>query len=128
MRHLKRGKHLGRTPAHRRALFRNLIRSLVEQFGSEREFILTTKEKAKEARSLAEKCITLAKKGTLHHRRLAISLLRHKDVVAKLFGDVKERYLNRQGGYLRILKTDKHRLGDGADLVYFGWVKDAASK
>ncbi len=124
MRHRKRGRHLGRTPAHRKAMYRNMVRSLVERFGTEKEYIFTTKQKAQEVRSLAEKCVTLAKKGTLHHRRRAISILRHKDTVSKLFADVKDRYGSRPGGFLRILKTDKRRLGDAAQLVYFGWVKD----
>ncbi len=124
MRHRKRGRHLGRTPAHRKALYRNIIRSLVERFGTEKEYIFTTKEKAQEVRSLAEKCVTLAKKGSLHDRRRAISLLRHKDTVAKLFSEVKDRYGSRPGGFLRILKTDKRRLGDASKMVYFGWVQD----
>lgn len=127
MRHRKSGRHLGRTPAHRKALYRNLVKSLVERFGTEKEFIYTTKEKAQEVRSLAERCVTLAKKGTLHHRRLAIQLLRHKETVQRLFADVRERYMDRKGGYLRILRTERRRLGDGAPLVFFGWVRDAAA-
>ena len=126
MRHRVAGRHLSRTSEHRLALRRNLVSSLFEH-----ETISTTQEKAKEVRSFAEKLITLAKKGTLPARRRAISLLNNRaifaeedgkmvkkgTVVGKLFSDIGPRYLDRPGGYTRIIKLPKRRLGDGGQLV-----------
>ncbi|MBW2110451.1 MAG: 50S ribosomal protein L17 [Deltaproteobacteria bacterium] len=108
MRHRKAGKQLGRNTSHRRAMLRNMVTSLFEQ-----EQIVTTDAKAKAMRPLAEKMITLAKRGDLHARRQALAYMQDKGVVHKLFGDLKDRYLDRQGGYLRIVKKGFRR-GDGA--------------
>ncbi len=113
MRHLKRGRKLGRTPAHRRALLRNLARALILH-GK----IVTTLPKAKELRPFIEKLITLAKKGTLHARRLAISRLHDKQIVKLLFEEVAPRYAERPGGYTRIIKRHERRLGDGGYTAY----------
>ncbi|MEW6355775.1 MAG: 50S ribosomal protein L17 [Planctomycetota bacterium] len=114
MRHKKQGRKLGRTSSHRKALRRNLAISL---FIHER--IQTTPAKAKEARRLAEKMITLAKDGSLHSRRQALSFLQDRDVVDKLFNDIAPRYQDRKGGYTRILHLDDRRLGDNAPEVLF---------
>lgn len=111
MRHRKAGKRLGRTSSHRIAMFRNMVTSLFEH-----ERIVTTTEKAKEIRPIAEKLITLAKKGDLHARRQALSFIRSKSVVEKLFTDIKEKFVERNGGYTRILQTGV-RKGDAASMA-----------
>ena len=111
MRHRKKGRQLGRNSKHRWSLFRNLVTSLLDQ-----ERIETTEAKAKAVRGLAERMITLGKRGGLHNRRRALGFLRSKVVVSKLFGDVAERFTNRQGGYTRMVKT-RRRVGDGAEMV-----------
>ncbi len=110
MRHKKAGRKLGRTSAHRDAMFRNMVTSLFEH-----ERIVTTTQKAKELRPIAEKLITLAKRGDLHARRQALSYIRSKDVVAKLFDEIKEQFATRNGGYTRIIKTGI-RQGDAASM------------
>ena len=111
MRHLKTGRILGRTSAHRKALFRNLVTALIQ-----RERIQTTLAKAKELRVKAEKTITLGKKGSLHARRRAVEILREKSAVKKLFGPLAERYATRRGGYTRIIKVGNRR-GDDAPMA-----------
>lgn len=111
MRHRKAGKKLGRNSSHRRAILRNLVTSLFQH-----EEISTTYAKARALRPIAEKMITLAKKGGLHARRQALSYIMDKSVTHKLFDQTKDRFLDRQGGYTRILKTG-HRTGDGAPLA-----------
>ena len=111
MRHRKKGKQLGRNTKHRRALFRSLVTSLLDQ-----ERIETTEAKAKAIRGLAERMITLGKRGGLHNRRRALGLLRSKSVVSKLFGEVAQRFHDRAGGYTRMIKT-RRRIGDAAELV-----------
>jgi large subunit ribosomal protein L17 len=111
MRHKKSGRKLGRTSSHREAMFRNMVTSLFEH-----ERIVTTKEKAKELRPIAEKMITLAKRGDLHARRQALSYIRSKDVVHKLFTDIKDQFEERKGGYTRILQTGVRR-GDAASMA-----------
>ena len=108
MRHQKTGRKLGRNSSHRKAMYRNMVTSLFK-YGK----LETTDAKAKELKPIAEKLITLAKKGDLHSRRLALSYMNEKTVTHKLFDDIKNGYLNRQGGYLRILKNGFRR-GDGA--------------
>jgi large subunit ribosomal protein L17 len=110
MRHLKAGRRLARTTEHRQAMLRNLVTALLEK-----ERVETTQAKAKEARMWAEKIITLAKRGDLHARRLTLRVVRSKKVVGKLFGELKERYQDRPGGYTRIIPTGT-RLGDGAAM------------
>lgn len=111
MRHRKKGRQLGRNTKHRRALFRSLVTSLLEH-----ERIETTEAKAKEARGFTDRMITLGKEGTLPARRRALSFLRNKEVVSKLFGEVAGRYRDRPGGYTRMIKT-RRRVGDAAVLV-----------
>ena len=137
MRHRVAGRHLSRTSEHRLALRRNLAASLFEH-----ETISTTLEKAKEVRSFAEKLITLAKKGTLPARRRAIAMLNNRaiyaeedgkmvkkgTVVGKLFSEIGPRYLDRPGGYTRIIKLPKTRLGDGGKLVLLQLVEQAKDK
>lgn len=111
MRHKKSGRKLGRTSAHREAMFRNMVTSLFEH-----ERIVTTTQKAKELRPIAEKLITLAKRDDLHARRQALSYIRSKDVVAKLFDEIKEQFADRKGGYTRIIQTGV-RQGDNASMA-----------
>ena len=110
MRHRKKGRKLNRTASHKKALMRNLANQLFEH-----KEIRTTTAKAKEARSTVERLITYAKKGDLHHRRLAFSFLRQKATIKMLFDEIGPSYSDRQGGYTRIIKLGK-RLGDGAAM------------
>ena len=126
MRHRVAGRRLGRTMEHRLAMRRNMVASLFQH-----ETISTTIEKAKEVKPFAEKLITLAKKGTLPARRRAIALLGNRDivdykdgqavrkgtVVGKLFSELGPRYLDRPGGYTRIIRLSLRRLGDNGQLV-----------
>ena len=115
MRHRLTGRKLNRTSAHRKATLMNLVSNLFEH-----EKIETTMPKAKEARCLAEKIITLGRDGSLAKRRLALSLLNNnKEIVTKVFSEFAKRYASRNGGYTRILRTNKLRLGDGTRLVIF---------
>lgn len=111
MRHLVKGRKLGRTTAHRRALLRNLVTSFFEK-----KRIQTTLAKAKEARPFAEKMITLAKKNTLPTRRRALAFLTKESAVTRLFNDIGPRFSERPGGYTRIVKTGL-RLGDGSQMA-----------
>ncbi len=111
MRHLKAGRILGRTSAHRKALFRNMVTALLH-----RERIQTTLAKAKELRGKAEKTITLGKKGTLASRRRAFNIVTEKAILKKLFGPLAERYADRNGGYTRIIKIGPRR-GDNAPMA-----------
>ena len=111
MRHRKAGKRLGRTSSHREAMLRNMVTSLLDH-----ERIVTTTPKAKEVRKLADRMITLAKRGDLHARRQAMAVIRSKAVVAKLFEELKNDYQNRTGGYTRIIKTG-NRIGDAASMA-----------
>lgn len=110
MRHMNAGRKLGRTSAHRTALFRNLATSLFRH-----ERIETTDAKAKELRTFAEKLISLAKRGDVHARRLAYRDIRDQEVLAKLFADIGPRFSTRGGGYTRITKS-RIRRGDNAPL------------
>lgn len=111
MRHKKKGRQLGRQTKHRWALFRSLVTSLLEH-----ERIETTEAKAKEIRGFTDRMITLGKDGSLPARRRALSFLRSKAVVSKLFSDVAARFCDRQGGYTRIIRT-RRRVGDAAEMV-----------
>jgi len=111
MRHLVKGKKLRRNSAQRKALLRNLVTSFLEK-----ERVRTTLAKAKATRPVAEKMITLAKKNTLHTRRLAMRYVYKKDVVKKLFDDIGPRFIERAGGYTRIVKIGP-RAGDGAEMA-----------
>jgi len=120
MRHRKQGRKLNRTGEGRRALFRGLVANLftVEPKEGAPRRIRTTIPKAKEARRLAERLITLGKRGTLHARRRALALLPSKRIVKTLFEDIAPLYKDREGGYTRVLRLTQHRVNDGADLCY----------
>ena len=110
MRHRKKGRKLNRTSSHRKALLRNLANQVIEH-----KEIKTTTAKAKEARSTVERLITYAKKGDLHHRRLAFGFLRNKDSIKILFDEIAPAFAEREGGYTRVLKLGR-RQGDSASL------------
>ncbi|OJU08966.1 MAG: 50S ribosomal protein L17 [Caulobacterales bacterium 68-7] len=116
MRHGKAHRKLGRTTAHRIAMFANMSASLIKH-----EQIVTTLPKAKELRPVVEKLITLAKRGDLHARRQAISKVRDVEQVGKLFAVLGPRYAGRNGGYIRVLKAG-FRYGDNAPLAVIEFV------
>jgi large subunit ribosomal protein L17 len=111
MRHANRGRKLNRTHEHRAAMFANMAAALIKH-----EQISTTLPKAKDLRPIVEKLVTLAKKGSLHARRQAISQIGDEEQVSKLFAVLAERYRNRQGGYTRVLKAG-FRYGDSAPMA-----------
>jgi len=111
MRHRKAGSKLGRNPSHRRAMLRNLVTNVIE-----RERVQTTLTKAKVARPLVERMITLGKRDSLHARRQAGSYLMTPDATRKLFSDIAPRFSERNGGYTRIVRTG-FRIGDGAETA-----------
>jgi large subunit ribosomal protein L17 len=111
MRHRKSGRKLNRTSEHRKAMMRNMVTSLFEH-----ERIVTTVPKAKEARKVADKMITLAKRGDLHARRQAHAYIQSREVVAKLFDVIHTQYVDRNGGYTRIIQTGR-RNGDAAPMA-----------
>ena len=138
MRHRVAGRRLSRTSEHRLAMRRNLVASLIQH-----ETVSTTIEKAKEVKPFAEKLITLAKKGTLSARRRAIAMLGNRDIIdledgravkkgtiiGKLFSELGPRYLDRPGGYTRIIRLSLKRLGDNSQLVLLQLVgQDEGSK
>ncbi len=118
MKHRKSVLKLNRTSAHRKAMFRNMVTSLFKHSS-----IKTTEAKAKGLRSIADKMITLAKRGDLHARRQAMSVIREKDVVHSLFEEVSEKFSSRQGGYTRITKLGP-RKGDVAPMVQIELIQD----
>jgi large subunit ribosomal protein L17 len=132
MRHLNKGRRLGRTTAHRLALGRLLTDALVKQFGQEnREYIVTTLAKAKEYRGFVEKLITLGKRYNdpkakpeekLALRRQALKVVPKPATIRKIFDEVAPRYADRKGGYVRVIKTGAHRLGDGSQKVLLAFV------
>jgi large subunit ribosomal protein L17 len=113
MRHRKNFNKLSRPSSHRLSMLRNLAVSLIKH-----ERIITTVQKAKEARRVVERLITYGKKGTLHARRLCASIVQDNEVVRKIFGELAERYKNRNGGYTRIIRIG-YRKGDGAEQALF---------
>ncbi len=136
MRHRKIGRQLSRNASHRRSMFRNMTLALIEH-----ERIQTTIPKAKEFRRFVEKLVTLAKKDTLHARRLVIarlgpvskSAIYVKDEFVethlnKLFKTIAPRFSDRQGGYTRILKLNRYRLGDGGRLAIIEFLREGESK
>jgi large subunit ribosomal protein L17 len=139
MRHLKRGRHLGRNASHRKALMRNLATALIAH-----ERIITTVAKAKELRPFVERLITLAKRDSVHARRLVIARLGGKKevplpekdgkepdpvrVVTKLFEDLAPRYKDRPGGYTRIIKRHERRLGDAGETAYIELLREGETK
>lgn len=118
MRHRVAGKKLGRTAAHRRAMHKNMAASLIEH-----ERIITTLPKAKSLRPYVEKLVTLSKESTVHRRRQAFSVLRSKEAVTKLFDTLGPRFKARPGGYTRILKLSKPRLGDAGERAVIEFVE-----
>jgi large subunit ribosomal protein L17 len=116
MRHQKKTIKLGRTPEHRKALLANQVCSLIEH-----QRIQTTQAKAKAVRPLAEKMVTLGKKGSIHARRNALAALRQKSAVKKLFDDIAPRSTERNGGYTRIVKLGQ-RKSDSASMAFIEWV------
>ncbi len=118
MRHRRSGKKLGRNTSHRKAMMRNMVTSLFNH-----EKITTTDARAKELRKLAEKLITIARRGDLHSRRLVMQVVQDKKVVAKLFDTIAPRYVERPGGYTRIIKLG-HRSGDNAALSLIELVEE----
>lgn len=117
MRHRVAGKKLGRSSAHRKALFRNLVTELFRH-----EQIRTTEAKAKAIRPQAERLITLARRGDLHARRLAARDVQDPEILQKLFDELAERYEDREGGYTRIYKLGP-RKGDAAPVVLISLVE-----
>ena len=122
MRHRKHTVKLNRKSQHRRSLLANLVCALID-----RGMILTTLAKAKAARPLAEKMVTLAKRSTLHSRRLATARLGQKDSVTKLFTDIAPRQADRKGGYTRITKLGR-RSSDAAEMALLEWVGLSAAE
>ncbi len=116
MQHNRAGRKLGRTTSHRRALFRNQLSSLLTH-----ERITTTLHKAKDLRPLAEKMVTLGKRGGLHARRLALKNLNDPSAVSRLFDEIAPRFTTRPGGYTRILKLGR-RQGDGAEMAILEFI------
>ncbi|HCF95347.1 MAG: 50S ribosomal protein L17 [Verrucomicrobiota bacterium] len=116
MRHRKRTLKLGRPSAHRRLMLANLTCSLI-QHGR----VTTTRAKAKAVRQLADKMMTLAKDGSLHARRRAISILHDPLAVRRLFGELVEDHRERPGGYTRIMHLAKARVGDGSEMSVLEW-------
>jgi large subunit ribosomal protein L17 len=121
MRHQKKTIKLGRTAEHRKALLANQVCSLIEH-----QRIKTTLAKAKAVRPLAEKMVTLGKKGSIHARRNALATLRQKNAVKKLFDDIAPRSTERNGGYTRIVKLGQ-RKSDSASMAFIEWVDAAAA-
>ncbi len=122
MHHGKTGSKLGRTSSHKEAMLRNMVTSIIKH-----ERIRTTDMKAKELRKIADKMITLGKKGTLHARRQALAVVRDRVTVGKLFGELTERYRNRAGGYTRIIKAG-YRYGDNAPVSILEYLPDEKKK
>jgi len=116
MRHLKRTAKLGRTGEHRNAMLANLVCSLIKH-----KRVTTTLAKAKAARSVAEKMVTLGKSGTIHDRRLAVARLHQEDAVRILFNDIAPTQTERRGGYTRIVRLNQ-RQGDAAQRAIIEWV------
>ena len=119
MRHGISRRKLGRSPAHRRALFRNQLASLVKE-----ERIRTTLPKAKELRPIAEKVVTQGKQDTVHSRRIVNRWIPQRDLVKKLFDEIAPRFSDRPGGYLRIVHLGP-RKGDGAEMAILEFVEQA---
>jgi large subunit ribosomal protein L17 len=122
MRHLKRTAKLGRTSEHRNAMLANLVCSLITH-----KRVTTTLAKAKAARSVAEKMVSLGKKGTIHHRRLAVARLHQEDAAKILFKEIAPAFKDRNGGYTRIIKMNQ-RIGDAAQRAILEWVNEITSE
>ena len=120
MKHRVAGKKLGRTSAHRKAMFANIAASLIKN-----DTITTTLPKAKELRAFADRMVTLAKDGSLHARRLALALIKDQEAVAKAFDTFAKRFADRKGGYTRIYKIG-HRHGDAAPVAIIEYLAETA--
>src|SRR5258705_1120338 len=120
MRHRLNTRKFGRTSAHRVSMFRNMVSSLIEH-----EKLETTHEKARLVGRLAERMITLGKRGDLHARRQALRVVRGGEVQSKLFGELAERFADRSGGYTRVLRT-RRRAGDAAEMSIVSLLEAAA--
>ena len=118
----KFGSKLGRTTSHRKAVLRTMVTSLLKY-----EKIQTTDMKAKELKKVADKMISLGKRGDLHARRQAAAYVRERDMVCKLFGEISERYKERAGGYTRIVKSG-YRAGDNAPMSIIEFVQKAEAE
>jgi large subunit ribosomal protein L17 len=118
----KFGSKLGRTTSHRKAMLRTMVTSLLKY-----EKIQTTDMKAKELKKVADKMISLGKRGDLHARRQAAAYVRERDMVGKLFGEMSERYKERAGGYTRIVKSG-YRAGDNAPMSIIEFVQNAEAE
>ena len=123
MRHLKAGNRLGVTTAHRLAMMRNMVTSIIEK-GQ----ITCTLARAKEVRTPLEKMIGLGKRGTLHSRRQALRFVKSKEAMVQLFGNLAERYKDRNGGYCRIIKLGKNRLGDNSEMAIIQLLESEGDK
>ena len=124
MRHLNQGRKLNRTGSHRRALFRNLVLSLIRHGR-----IKTTDAKAKELRHFADRMVTLGKQGDLNARRMAFAFMQSRDAVKKLFDEIAPRFKDRPGGYTRVIKFERRR-GDAApvSVIEFTGTSDTVQK
>ena len=122
MDHLKKFRKLNRTTAHRSALYRNMCEALFK-YGR----IKTTVIKAKEIRSVAEKIITRARVNNLHNIRIVAKTIQDKDILKKLFTEIAPNYVGREGGYTRIIRLSKKRLGDGSDMAYLELINEEAA-
>jgi len=122
MHHGKTGSKLGRTSSHKEAMLSNMVTSVIKH-----ERIRTTDMKAKELRKIADKMITLGKRGSLHARRQALAVVRDETLVGKLFGELTERYRDREGGYTRIVKAG-YRFGDNAPVSILEFIPDEKKK
>lgn len=122
MHHGKAGRKLGRTSSHREAMFRNMVTSIIKH-----ESIRTTDTIAKELRKLADNMITLGKRGDLHARRQALAIVRDRQMVDKLFGELAGRFRDRAGGYTRIVKVG-YRFGDNAPVSIIEYLPDEKTK
>lgn len=122
MHHGKAGRKLGRTSSHREAMFRNMVTSIIKH-----ESIRTTDTIAKELRKLADNMITLGKRGDLHARRQALAIVRDRQMVDKLFGELAGRFRDRAGGYTRIVKVG-YRFGDNAPVSIIEYLPDEKTR
>jgi large subunit ribosomal protein L17 len=122
MRHGKSGKKLGRTSSHRIAMLRNMVTSFLKH-----EKIKTTDVKAKELKKVAEKMVTLGKRGDLHAKRQAAAYVRDKEMIAKLFDELSVRYRDWNGGYTRIVKMG-YRIGDNAPMSTIEFIQEAGQE
>ncbi len=126
MRHKVAGFKLGRNSSHRKALAKNLMRAFFLEF-DRKGYIVTTKTKAKFIQPRAEKMISLARNKSLHNVRRAMAVLGDREAVSKLFDQIGPYYVDRPGGYTRVLRMASPRLGDSAPRAYLGYVRDEES-